>query len=91
MVIAGLFGDDAVWEPLDASLARLGLETVAHDAVLTTIAREALRHFGKGRHPAGLNFGDCVAYALARANNLPLPFKGGDFAQTDIVPAVSAD
>jgi ribonuclease VapC len=90
MVIAGRFGDDAVWEPLDALLARLDVEIVAHDAALALIAREAFLRFGKGRHPARLNFGDCAAYALAKANSLPLLFKGGDFAQTDIVPAVSA-
>ncbi len=89
MVIAGRFGDDAVWEPLDALLARLDVEIVAHDAALALIAREAFLRFGKGRHPARLNFGDCAAYALAKANNLPLLFKGGDFAQTDIVSAVS--
>src|SRR4051794_33293459 len=89
MVIAGRFGDDAVWEPLDALLARLEIEIVAHDAALATIAREAFLRFGKGRHPAGLNFGDCAAYALAKTNNLPLLFKGGDFIQTDIVSAVS--
>lgn len=53
-------------------------------------AREAFLRFGKGRHAASLNFGDCAAYALARANQLPLLFKGGDFGQTDIVAAVPA-
>jgi ribonuclease VapC len=90
MVIAGRFGDGTVWEPLDALLARLDVEIVAHDAALALIAREAFLRFGKGRHPARLNFGDCAAYALAKANSFPLLFKGGDFAHTDIVPAVSA-
>lgn len=89
MVIAGRFGDDAVWEPLDALLARLDIEIIAHDAALAMIAREAFLRFGKGRHPAGLNFGDCAAYALAKANDAPLLFKGKDFTQTDITPAVS--
>ncbi|WP_459987534.1 type II toxin-antitoxin system VapC family toxin [Komagataeibacter kakiaceti] len=48
------------------------------------MAREAFICFGKGRHPAGLNFGDCASYALAKAHNLPLLFKGNDFTQTDI-------
>ena len=48
------------------------------------IAREAYRWYGKGRHPAGLNLGDCFAYALAKARNEPLLFKGTDFAKTDI-------
>ena len=48
------------------------------------IAREAWRRFGKGRHPAGLNFGDCFSYALARVTGEPLLFKGTDFPQTDV-------
>jgi ribonuclease VapC len=51
-------------------------------------ARDAWRKFGKGRHPAGLNFGDCVAYALAKVAGERLLFKGNDFTQTDI-PAVT--
>ena len=51
------------------------------------IARDAYRRFGKGKHPAGLNFGDCFAYALATERNLPLLFKGDDFPQTDLHPA----
>ena len=50
-------------------------------------ARRAWRRFGKGNHPAGLNFGDCFAYALAEATEEPLLFKGRDFALTDIEPA----
>ena len=88
MVIAGRFGNDTIWEPLDALLARLDVEIVAHDATLAHIARMAFLRFGKGRHPAQLNFGDCAAYALAQANGLPLLFKGGDFSKTDIVAAV---
>lgn len=53
------------------------------------IAREAYRDFGRGSgHPARLNFGDCLAYALAKATGEPLLFKGGDFAQTDITLAM---
>lgn len=52
------------------------------------IAREAYRDFGKGSgHPAGLNFGDCFAYALATATGEPLLFKGDDFSHTDVVAA----
>ena len=50
------------------------------------IAREAYRDFGKGRHQAGLNFGDCFAYALAKDKGEPLLFKGNDFRHTDIEP-----
>src|SRR6266481_1783910 len=57
--------------------------------VQARIAREAYRDFGKGSgHPAKLNFGDCFAYALARATSEPLLFKGDDFVHTDIVPAL---
>ena len=49
--------------------------------------RRAWRRFGKGDHPAGLNFGDCFAYALAESAREPLLFKGGDFARTDIEAA----
>jgi len=53
------------------------------------LARQAYRQFGKGSgHPAGLNFGDCFAYALARATGAPLLFKGADFARTDVAPAL---
>ena len=48
------------------------------------LARQAFLDFGKGRHKAGLNFGDCFAYALAKATGEPLLFKGNDFSQTDI-------
>ena len=53
------------------------------------IAREAYRDFGKGRHRAGLNFGDCFSYALAKVTGQPLLFKGNDFRHTDIEPAKS--
>jgi len=52
------------------------------------IARQAFHDFGKGRHPAGLNFGDCFAYALAKITGEPLLFKGEDFNETDIVSAL---
>jgi len=57
--------------------------------VQARIAREAYRDFGKGSgHPAKLNFGDCFAYALARATGQPLLFRGDDFMHTDVVPAL---
>ena len=91
MVIAGRFGDGAAWEPLDALLTRLDIEIVAHDAMLARTAREAFLRFGKGRHPARLNFGDCAAYALAASSGFPLLFKGDDFRKTGVLAAVSAD
>ncbi len=51
------------------------------------LARIAYRQFGKGRHPAALNFGDCFAYALAKETGRPLLYKGADFARTDVTPA----
>jgi len=60
------------------------IQIVAVNLEQARIARQAYRHFGKGRHPAALNFGDCFAYALAKANAMPLLFKGDDFSKTDI-------
>lgn len=90
MVIAGRHGDATAWEALDALLARLHIEIVAHDAALAGAARTAFLRYGKGRHPSGLNFGDCAAYALAQAHDVPLLFKGDDFARTDIVAAATS-
>ena len=67
--------------------ARLIIEPVTE--AQARIAREAYRDFGKGSgHPAGLNFGDCFAYALARVAREPLLFAGEDFRHTDVAPAV---
>ncbi len=68
--------------------ARGAVETVSFGSEHLDLAIDAFRRFGKGRHPAGLNFGDCFSYALARATGEPLLFKGGDFAKTDIRRAV---
>ena len=73
---------------LDRIILDIGLEIVAHSAELARIARDAFLRFGKGRHPARLNCGDCASYALAKSRNIPLLFKGTDFARTDIVPAL---
>lgn len=67
-----------------ALLARLGLTIVAFDETQAELAREGFRRYGKGRHPAGLNFGDCFAYALAKALDAPLLYKGSDFDKTDL-------
>jgi ribonuclease VapC len=81
-------GGEAAGRELDKIVASLGLSVVAFDADHAAAAREAFRRFGKGRHRAALNFGDCCAYGLAKSLKLPLLFKGNDFAQTDIKPAV---
>ncbi len=65
----------------------LGLRTVDVDRAQADRALEAFVRFGKGRHPARLNLGDCFAYSLAATLNEPLLFKGDDFSRTDIVPA----
>jgi ribonuclease VapC len=75
-------------EKLDDLLATVKPEVVAFTAEHAEIARAAWRRFGKGRHPAKLNLGDCFAYALAEARGEPLLFKGEDFARTDVRRAV---
>jgi len=65
-------------------LDRAAIEVVAVDQDQAEIARLAWRRFGKGRHPAGLNYGDCFAYALAKTRRLPLLYQENDFRQTDI-------
>jgi ribonuclease VapC len=69
---------------LDLLLHRADVQVMSVDASQVELARSAWRRFGKGRHPAGLNFGDCFAYALAAASDEPLLFKGEDFPRTDI-------
>jgi len=66
--------------------ARIVVEPVTEEQAL--LARQAYADFGKGRHPAGLNFGDCFSYALAKALREPLLFKGDDFSRTDIETAL---
>ncbi len=72
---------------LDAHMEQLDLTVVTFDEPTLLLARLAFRQFGKGRHPAGLNFGDCISYATARRFQEPLLYKGRDFARTDIVSA----
>ena len=82
-------GGVAAGDELDAFLEASGIEVVPAAADHLGAARRAWRRFGKGNHPAGLNFGDCFAYALAEATGEPLLFKGDDFARTDIVSALA--
>ena len=65
----------------------LEIEIVPFDQSHLLWALKGWREFGKGRHRAGLNLGDCFSYGLARALNLPLLYKGGDFQHTDVIPA----
>lgn len=73
---------------LDLLIHRAGISTVPVDAEQVELARRAWRRYGKGRHRADLNFGDCFAYALAAATGEALLFKGEDFAATDLVAAL---
>ena len=79
-------GDEATRD-LDLLLAKLEIDIVPVSAKHADLARKAFRRFGRGRHPARLNFGDCFAYALAKDSSAPLLFKGEDFSQTDIAIA----
>jgi ribonuclease VapC len=72
---------------LQRFLARARIDRVPVDAEQADLAVEAFCRFGKGRHPARLNIGDCFAYALAKVTGEPLLFKGGDFTLTDIAAA----
>jgi ribonuclease VapC len=72
----------------DLLVAKASLSIEALTSQQAEIAREAWRRYGKGRHSAGLNLGDCFSYALARLTGEPLLFKGDDFTHTDITPVV---
>ena len=86
MVVESLIGPDAERQ-VDTLFRRVGIIIEPVTLEHGVLARQAFLDFGKGRHKAGLNFGDCFAYALAKATGEPLLFKGNDFALTDIVPA----
>ena len=72
---------------LDAFMGRNNIHIVAFDRTQALVARTAFLSFGKGQHRAGLNFGDCMTYALAKQTGEPLLFKGDDFSQTDLLLA----
>ena len=73
---------------LDILLDSLQLEIVPLDRAIAELARQAFRRFGRGRHKAKLNFGDCMSYATAQHLGLPLLYKGEDFRQTDVRSAL---
>lgn len=83
IVIESRYGPSGGRE-LDLLLHRCHIDIVALSPVQVELAREAYRQFGKGKHPAGLNLGDCATYALSRSTGEPLLFKGNDFSQTDL-------
>lgn len=87
LVCEGQFGAE-VLQQCDALLRRLEAVVEPVTQAQAQAARQAFHDFGKGRHPAGLNFGDCFAYALAKVSGEALLFKGDDFSRTDVSPAL---
>jgi ribonuclease VapC len=86
MILLSRRGSDAIRD-LDLLILRLRIEVAPFTESQARLARSAFERFGKGRHPAGLNFGDCMAYALAKETGEELLFLGTDFSKTDIVAA----
>jgi len=85
IIIESRYGSDGLRD-LDLFLNRAGIELIAVDSEHAHAARRAFSRFGKGRHRAGLNYGDCFSYALAIVAGEPLLFKGDDFGHTDVNP-----
>ena len=83
IVVESRFGE-AGGREFDLLLYKAQIEIVAVTLEQIDIARHAYRTYGKGRHPAGLNFGDCFVYALCKLSGEPLLFKGAVFSQTDV-------
>ncbi len=86
MILQSRRGEEG-FRGLDLLIARFRIEIVAFTESQARLARAAFVRYGKGRHPAKLDFGDCMAYALARETGEELLFKGTDFAQTDVAVA----
>ena len=86
MVMSNQFGEASI-VLVDGFLASAGIDIIPFTAEHAAVARQAFLRYGKGRHPAGLNFGDCIAYATARLEMMPLLFKGDDFRHTDVEAA----
>ncbi|HET7756592.1 MAG TPA: type II toxin-antitoxin system VapC family toxin [Steroidobacteraceae bacterium] len=85
VVIESRYGHNGGRE-LDLLLAKAGLSVEAVTPQQAEMARDAWRRYGRGRHAAGLNFGDCFSYALAKVTGESLLFRGDDFTRTDIAP-----
>jgi len=86
IVVQSRIGDGGLAD-LDELLSTAGVRCVAVDLAQAQAARDAFSRFGKGRAAAGLNYGDCFSYALAKVAQRPLLFKGEDFSQTDVTAA----
>ncbi len=87
MVMELRFGD-RIGREVDSLIDDVGISIVPFDPSQMKAAREAFRRFGKGRHKAALNLGDCFSYALAKTFDAPLLFKGNDFSLTDLKSAL---
>ncbi len=83
-IVADRHANPAKAPALDELIEAVGIDIEPVTVSQARLAREAYKTYGKGNHPAGLNYGDCFAYALAKATGQPLLFKGEDFSQTDI-------
>jgi ribonuclease VapC len=88
LVMARKIGRDDLRDLLDHLEGEGNVHFVDFRAAHYRAATNAFLLYGKGRHPAGLNYGDCLAYAIAKEAGVPLLFKGEDFAKTDILPAI---
>lgn len=86
IVIQSKEGEQGV-SMLDELLCAISPSIIAFDSDQVRLARKAWQQYGKGRHPARLNFGDCCSYAVAKSLGLPLLFQGNDFSQTDLLLA----
>ena len=87
MVLIGR-GGETFLEDLQALIAKARIVVRPVDSEIASRAIDAFRRYGKGRHPARLNFGDCFAYATAKSLDAPLLFTGGDFRAIDVTPAL---
>ena len=88
MIVAEARQGPAATQDLEALISRARVTVAPFDTAQASVATAAWRRFGKGRHAASLNMGDCYSYALARSLGAALLFKGDDFAQTDIGAAI---
>ena len=87
-IVVDTKGDDVAGRRFDDVVRDLRIELIAFTPEHARQAREARRVYGRSRHPAQLNFGDCIVYGVAKAEAEPLLFKGNDFSRTDIEPAL---
>ncbi len=83
IVVLARLGADGC-DDLELLSQKIGLKIESDGMEQLALAKRAFFHYGKGRHPAGLNFGDCFSYALAKSSGQPLLFKGNDFVHTDV-------